>query len=665
MRANLVCLWAFIAARNSIAVNSIDDELVIPNETESAGSADQTCSILKSSNSPENNTYTVGKKEREEPEIVEELEIGLDGDTKINAVLFSNETIIKYPFGEELTLKPLPRNFMLASFAFELQSNNFTVGKTESAYDTYRHYTVFPKALSPILEYTQTRQLHLRFTHGRWDAESWGQLPHNGTKSGGNGVELWAVVEAGSQHEAFENWIMLANSLSGLFCSSINFIDVEKTTYPVSSFQPAEERTIPIFNSSNQAYLLRAALANEPICTENLTPFLKLLPTRGRSGISSLLDGHKVFDSNWHSLSIDVETSCNGDTCQYQMEENIEMVFNVPNSLARADNPIPKPVRDSDLQCDESKPHDSWECFPLPQSKHTNFQLSKLFGKKILGSNLISENPSKVCAQVSDSWTVYVGIDDDLFATDDNCFTIKNDQLHDIHLKSDNTAHLKECEDVPLFVSRSLTGYGQDSGGLRTVFSNPSNESVQAIYFESLPWYMRLYLSSLKIESDAGLEIGDVIKSTFYLPAIDRERPTHLEFNITIPAETTLALTYQFDKALLKYAEYPPDANHGFEIESALVTVLTPIHYEMRTTTLLLSLSTPDFSMPYNVIILTSTVMGLAFGTLFNLMVKKLVTIEEADKKASAKVGLKAKLIAKLKKLKGKGDKVNQLKKDQ
>ncbi|SCU86565.1 LANO_0C08438g1_1 [Lachancea nothofagi CBS 11611] len=664
MRTSFVFSWALLVAQTYANVTSIDEELIIPNETDTAGTVFETCPIVTTSSETDSTSESLeaGSLFNDTTELDGAVNEEGEGD---RVVLFENVEPIKYPFQEKLTLKPLPRNFMAASFQFQMSSNNLTVGEAESDFDAYRHYTVFPKALSPILEYTQTRQLHIRFTHGRWDAESWGQLPHRGSKSGGNGVELWAVIEASNKNEAFDNWISLANSLSGLFCSSINFIDIEKTTYPVLSFQPAKKESMPIFNSSNHLFLIRAALANEPICTENLTPFLKLLPTRGRAGISSLLDGHKVFDSNWHSLSIDVETRCEGIHCKYYMEEYIEMVFNVPSSLARADKPIPKPLQEDALMCDESKPHDSYECFPLPQRKETKFELSKLFGKKIIGSSLISEYPSKVCAVVSDAWNVLISVGDVFYSTDDNCFTVKDKELHDLHFESENTADIAEPDKAPIFVSRSLTGYGQDSGGLRVVFRNPGNETVTAVYFESLPWYMRLYLSSLKLESEVGLEIEDVIKSTFYLPAIDRERPTHLEFSLSIPANTSLALSYQFDKALLKYAEYPPDANHGFEIESAVVTVIEPTQYEMRTSTLLLSLSTPDFSMPYNVIILTSTIMGLAFGTLYNLMVKRLVTIEEADKKSSSRRGLKSRLLSFFSRIKRNGGKVDVEKKQQ
>ena len=52
----------------------------------------------------------------------------------------------------------------------------------------------------------------------------------------------------------------------------------------------------------------------------------------------------------------------------------------------------------------------------------------------------------------------------------------------------------------------------------------------------------------------------------------------------------------------------------------------------LRTTSLLLPLPTPDFSMPYNVIILTSTVIAMAFGSVFNLLVRRFVTADEVPK---------------------------------
>jgi phosphatidylinositol glycan class T len=64
----------------------------------------------------------------------------------------------------------------------------------------------------------------------------------------------------------------------------------------------------------------------------------------------------------------------------------------------------------------------------------------------------------------------------------------------------------------------------------------------------------------------------------------------------------------------------------------------------LRTTSLLLPLPTPDFSMPYNVIILTSTVMAMAFGSIFNLIVRRFVAADEVE--PAGIVAVKAKLLA-------------------
>ena len=105
---------------------------------------------------------------------------------------------------------------------------------------------------------------------------------------------------------------------------------------------------------------------------------------------------------------------------------------------------------------------------------------------------------------------------------------------------------------------------------------------------------------------------------------------------ILVPANSSLILSYDFEKAILRYTEYPPDANRGFDVPAAVVKVVGEDERgsakeggEVRTTALLLSLPTPDFSMPYNVIIFTSTVIALAFGFIFNLLVRRFVGVDE------------------------------------
>lgn len=545
---------------------------------------------------------------------------------------------IHFPFKEQLDITPLPRNNLLLTFDFYSISEEFSSGNIED----HTHYKAFPRSIANILKSTGTKDLHLRFGQGWWDSEEWGQLPDGGFKSGGVGVEVWAVIEAKNKEESFDKWINLVNSLSGLFCASLNFIDSSKTTYPNQAFKP--ERNITVFDESNNLFLLRAALPAEPVCTENLTPFLKFLPTRGKAGISSLLDGHRLFESQWHKMSIDFENVCSENTCHYTMDQRIDMVVDINRTKRRLINQIPKPTHGNDLRCDPSKTHDDFQCFPLGESAEINILLSQIFGRKIKGGNLISENPSSVCVHATESWNIYLKTGENHFGTDTNCFDL-NEEEYDVFFQTTNSTDIVPIKQAPIFVSRSFTGNGQDKGGSRTVFRNPLDEPIKLIYFESLPWFMRIYLHTVEIEGAKSL---DVLKSIYYLPEIDRKRPTQLEFKIELPPNSNIVLSYSFEKSLLLYAEYPPDANHGFSVEPGVVFVNEPLSYSLRTSSALLTLPTPDFSMPYNVIILSSTVMALAFGTMFNLLVKRVVT-EEEQEIVNKSVGIKARILRALK----------------
>lgn len=96
-------------------------------------------------------------------------------------------------YKERLNLQPLTPSSLLASF-------NFWSNASLQSYEQ-QHFKYIPRSLGQILQHAKTRELHLRFSTGRWDDESWGARPWGGTKEGGTGVELWAWVEASSDAE--------------------------------------------------------------------------------------------------------------------------------------------------------------------------------------------------------------------------------------------------------------------------------------------------------------------------------------------------------------------------------------------------------------------------------------------------------------------------------
>ncbi|RDL29974.1 Uncharacterized protein BP5553_10601 [Venustampulla echinocandica] len=527
-------------------------------------------------------------------------------------------------YHEQLLLRPLHPSLLLASFNF--QSNTSLTSFNQ------QNFRYFPRSLGQILQHANTRELHLRFSLGRWDAENWGARPWGGAREGGTGVELWAWVEAETDDEADQRWLTLTNALSGLFCASLNFIDSTRTTRPVVSFHPSGNHS----NSTlSNLHLLHGTLPREVVCTENLTPFLKLLPCKGKAGISSLLDGHKLFDASWQSMSIDVRPICSpgADDCQLQITQTIDMVLDLQRSKRPRDNPIPRPVPQEELKCDTSKPYHSDDtCFPLDAaSQEEEFSLSHIFGHSLRGTcPLANDGAPSVCINVPHAREVYAseGAREEKDSSGYmRCFQLSPDKDFDMVLPQQEISEKAPLAQPLLYAERSFIGYGQERGGVQAILTNPSpTDAVDFVYMESLPWFMKLYLHTLKAKING--QDKDTIKEMYYRPALDRKRGTQLEVRILIPANSTLVLTYDFEKAILRYTEYPPDANRGFDIAPAVITIGD---VSIRTTSLLLPLPTPDFSMPYNVIILTSTVMALSFGFIFNLLVRRFVAMDEAD----------------------------------
>ena len=289
-----------------------------------------------------------------------------------------------------------------------------------------------------------------------------------------------------------------------------------------------------------------------------------------------------------------------------------------------------------------------------------------------------------VCIEVPHSRDVFTTTGATEFkspAGNSRCFNIPSDDAfsmvlprmsHDGPSVRSGADELVPSTSPSLYAERSFMGYGQERGGVQAILVNPSPDTpVEFVYFESLPWFMRIYLHTLRthIEYDPATGVSeqltntngdskDIVQEIYYRPALDRVRGTQLELRVRIPPASRVVLSYDFEQTILRYTEYPPDANRGFDVAAAVITILDPPSSttssktsNLRTTGLLLSLPTPDFSMPYNVIIFTSTAIALAFGGLYNILVRRFVAADEAADASAG--GLKGKLLVGVRKLLG------------
>ena len=52
----------------------------------------------------------------------------------------------------------------------------------------------------------------------------------------------------------------------------------------------------------------------------------------------------------------------------------------------------------------------------------------------------------------------------------------------------------------PVQISRHVVGTGQERGGIVTTIRNRCTSTLTGVYLDLLPWYLRVYLHTLRVE---------------------------------------------------------------------------------------------------------------------------------------------------------------------
>ncbi|XP_062182961.1 uncharacterized protein LOC133887066 [Phragmites australis] len=567
-------------------------------------------------------------------------------------------------FTEELLLRPLPDRKALAHFHFR--------SSAPPAAAAGRHYHLFPKAISQLVHKFRISELELSFTQGRWNYEQWGGSdPMSTSNAKPPGVELWAVFDLPSA-EIDATWKNLTHTLSGLFCASINFLESSTAfSAPHWGFK---------LNEGNLRY---GALPREAVCTENLTPWLKLLPCRDKAGIASLLYRPSIYKGYYHSQKLKLRSSESLGTI---LDQTLSVVLQ------------PNTVSGKQLRSNDGHLQPSWSI------KH-------LFNRRLSGKCLVSKSSrifieidKVIIGKVNKSGTD-VSWNNEFFALssgpDRVIKELNNLKVQASSLYEYDVGNYSEdkpfdvgitwkvplrwsCTPSPFHTSRFLMGSGNERGSIalsflstdlhKQIYGSSNDCSIKAVVFQVVPWYVKVYYHSLEIFIDGNIKaISEVVDKIHVTPSEDKLLPGTLEMLLIFPCGMQSAtLTLDFDKGFLHIDEYPPDANQGFDIPSALVSfpefnsarsypeidssLESPLLENFQedsvvksyTEVLLVPLTTPDFSMPYNVITFTCTVLALYFGSLLNALRRRIGEEERESKRTATRRGLVPLLVAKL-----------------
>ncbi|KAG1962085.1 GPI transamidase component PIG-T isoform X1 [Pimephales promelas] len=522
----------------------------------------------------------------------------------------------KDQFEEELVIRPLHSGDIYASFQFR------TLWDTDFLQEGQKvsHYRLFPKSLGQVLSKFSVRELHISFTQGFWRTMQWGQpfIPSP------PGAELWVWFHH-TVSDVDGNWKELTNVLSGIFCASLNFIDLTNTVQPSASFKP-----LGLGNATDHRFLRYATLPREIVCTENLTPWKKLLPCGSKAGLAVLMKSEKLFHSSFHSQAVHIRPVCQDEQCTskaWELRQTLNVVFDLYTS---------------------GQGKKEWSLFKMFSRTLTEACPLASSSKVYVD---ITDNPEGELFDLSPathllSQAVVLG-DRRTYSVYDLTRAETFGQLRSLNLllrwKGDSGDMLRPL----LHAERYVAGFGLQTGEIHTViYNNHPYRAFPVLLMDSVPWYLQLYIHTLTVTSKSRDNKPSYIH---YQPAKDRHRPHLLEMLIQLPPHSMTEVTVQFERALLKWTEYTPDPNHGFYVGSSVVSALVPSmvavntnftqdqplfssfvpvkeesSYFVRVYTepLLVNLPTPDFSMPYNVICLTCTVVAVGYGSFYNLLTR-------------------------------------------
>lgn len=345
------------------------------------------------------------------------------------------------------------------------------------------------------------------------------------------------------------------------------------------------------------------------------------MPCDSTSGLASLLNSGHIHNTRYHSIGLHVRPICRDDSCQQaslELQQTVSLVYD----------------------------------YKILGTK--DWSLKKLFGQGVNGrcdladeSNIYVDitsgesNPFNLDPGPDEVVTSIRGGHVSTFAK----YVVPN-YFMSVHAVS-KARNLAVKAPPSLHANQYVTGYGQERGGIVTKVYNNHWSTLDVVILQNIPWYVPIYLHTLKIVTN-NKEVQPV--ALRYIPGIQRTRPFYLEVLVRLPPRSVTSVSLDFDYVFLKWQEYPPDANHGFYIGSAVVSSYLPLArnftalpqdgstikdsfnasrsgylVQIRTENMVITLPTPDFSMPYNVICLACTVVALAFGPLHNITTKRLL----------------------------------------
>jgi hypothetical protein len=207
-------------------------------------------------------------------------------------------------------------------------------------------------------------------------------------------------------------------------------------------------------------------------------------------------------------------------------------------------------------------------------------------------------------------------------------FEKANKDFSYIHKIIDHKEGINELPKQYLNIERSTIGWGQVDGQFIVKLTNLHSSRPIEIqkYHDISPYFLAIDFKTLVIDPFMWMSYDHV---EFSEAVGSMKTPNRLTLkNISIPPLNTVTFRIYFKKLFLHVDDFPPDADHGLEVFCSWASTKLEGNDDddwsiVYGDGLLVVMPKPDFSMPFNVITLTSTVLAFLFGSVFNMLVRK------------------------------------------
>jgi len=412
-------------------------------------------------------------------------------------------------------------------------------------------------------------------------------------------------------------WKFLISALSGSLCASFEGMDPDR-----QAFSGGRPLNIPWAQPGNQ--LRFATLPYEAVCTENLTPWLKLLPCGKRLGLASLFAPLDIADSPLASLSLKAGS--------HHSPSRVELIASLDVVL---------PVKSGGIgfvawfgsssktfaQCSAA---DTSDVQVWPQDSQLPESLQGIGLAAGSGKGLVI--PSSRFAEIKDSREL-----------------LTNLQGRPMQGAQATGASLSVMRDV-----LSQEGKSERTHGRYLLRFTNVGMKRRVLFMDQLPFFMRplwhtlqatFQVSTGAVEELDGVSAMQRLQLKF-VPSDGQGLPTEVFLSVDVPHGGIVSVSFNVLKSFLQLREFSYACEKGFDVGSAAwlergvrdEDALEPVvigtadfsaplqqsrpdeQWQLRFTEgLLVLVPMPDFSMPFNVIALSSTAVTFFFGSLFRL----------------------------------------------